>query len=674
MLALAGTVTMLVALGAAVVLTARAIRAARTPEIAYDLRRPAQIFLGASITAMGVLQIGLQVNDFTLSYLANNHSSATPFPFDIATAWAALEGSIVLWGLVLAGFTWAVTRDHGVAPDALGAGAVAVMGMVSVFFFGLMLTVSNPFETCTAIAEGVNRCLDSSPLPFVGAVGPIDGAGPNPLLQNHLLMAVHPPMLYIGYVGLTVPFAYAMSALAQRISGPAWLDRSKRWTTIAWAFLTLGIVLGGWWAYEVLSWGGYWAWDPVENASFMPWLVATAFIHSALVQRRRGMLQSWNFVLVISAFALTILGTFLTRSGTIASVHSFTQSAIGPVLLAFLVVVLIVSFGLFALRANDVAQPSRLESLSSREGSFLYNNLILTVYAFVVLVGTVYPLFLEAITGQTVRVGEPFYNRLAVPLSFALLLGMGVGPVMPWRVARPDLVWSRIHGPLQVALVAGAVTVIATTTIGWVVVSVVLCTFVIAVIGNHFWAQARHAASVRETGLVEEGRRLFTRDPGYWGGQVSHVGVAVLALGIAFASNLAVHDQVTMVPEDVARFDGWEVTYVAPFTVNEPNRTIVGVRLDVARDGDPVTTLRPRLAQYDNSAQAIITPSVHTTPGGDLYTTLRTIDPDSREIIVSLDSSPLQWLVWLGGILAAAGGFISLRARRNAPHRQQIDA
>jgi cytochrome c-type biogenesis protein CcmF len=623
---------------------------------------------------MAILQVGLQVDDFTIAYLANNHSSATPFPYDIASAWAALEGSIVLWGLILAGFTWVVVRQHVAAPDSLGAGAVAVMGLVAVFFFGLMLTVSNPFETCTAVAEGVSRCLESSPLPLAGAVGPVDGAGPNPLLQNHLLMAIHPPMLYVGYVGLTVPFAYAMSALAQRISGPAWLDRSKRWTTVAWTFLTLGIVLGGWWAYEVLSWGGYWAWDPVENASFMPWLVATAFIHSSLVQRRRGMLQSWNFVLVIGAFALTILGTFLTRSGTIASVHSFTQSAIGPVLLAFLVVVLIGSFGLFALRANDVAQPSRMESLSSREGAFLYNNLVLTVYAFVVLVGTIYPLFLEAVTGSTVRVGEPFYNRLAVPLSFALLLGMGVGPVMPWRVARPDLVWSRVHGPLQVALAAGAVTVIATTTIGWVVLAVVLSTFVVAVILRHLWAQATHAASIRGTLLLDEVRRLFVRDPGYWGGQVAHIGVAVLALGIAFASNLSVHDQVNMQPGNVVRFDGWEIRYDTPFTRSEPNRTIVGARLDVSRDGDPVTTLLPRLATFDNSAQAILTPSVHTTPAGDLYSTLRNIDPASREIIVSLDTSPLQWLVWLGGLITAGGGLISLRARLPSRRRELADA
>jgi cytochrome c-type biogenesis protein CcmF len=663
MLAAAGTVTVLAALGAAVVLTRNAILTARDPDIPRDLRRPARLLLWASVASMAVLQVALQVDDFTIAYLANNHSTATPFPFDVATAWAALEGSIVLWGVVLAVFTWLVTRDHISSPDPLGAGAVAVMGAVSVFFFGLMVTVSNPFETCTAVVDGINRCMDSSPIPFVGAVSPVDGAGPNPLLQNHLLMAVHPPMLYIGYVGLTVPFAYAISALALRVTGPAWLDRSKRWTTIAWSFLTLGIVLGGWWAYEVLSWGGYWAWDPVENASFMPWLVATAFIHSALVQRRRGMLQSWNFVLVIAAFSLTILGTFLTRSGTIASVHSFTQSAIGPVLLAFLVVVLVGSFALFAMRAGDVAQPSRLESLSSREGSFLYNNLVLTVYAFVVLVGTVYPLFLEALTGSTVRVGEPFYNRLAVPLSFALLLGMGVGPVMPWRMARPDLVWSRIHGPLQVALAAGAITILSTTTIGWVVVSVVLSTFVVAVVLNHMWAQARRAAAGRSTRLWAEVRGLFSRDPGYWGGQVSHVGVAVIALGIAAASNLAVHDQVTVDPGDTVLFNGYEITYDTPFSRSEPNRTIVGVRLEVSRGGSHVTTLSPRLATFANSAQAILTPAVHTTATGDLYTTLRTIDPATRQAIVALDSSPLQWLVWLGGLLTAAGGFISLGSR-----------
>ncbi|NIS20754.1 MAG: heme lyase CcmF/NrfE family subunit, partial [Thermoplasmata archaeon] len=292
---------------------------------------------------------------------------------------------------------------------------------------------------------------------------PANGPGPNPLLQNHFMMAIHPPVLYLGYVGMTVPFAYAIGALSLGVAGPEWLRRSHRSTLVAWSFLTLGILLGGWWAYEVLSWGGYWAWDPVENASLMPWLVATAFLHSGIVQQRRNMLQAWNFILVISAFSLTILGTFLTRSGTINSVHSFTQSAIGPALLGFLVLVLVGSFILFSTRADMVASSPRLESFVSREGTFLINNLLLSVYAFIVLIGTTYPLILEAFTGTQVGVGEPFFNRLAVPLSFLLLLVMGFGPIAPWRTTEKGLIWRRTRNPAIVALATGLLTAVTVT-------------------------------------------------------------------------------------------------------------------------------------------------------------------------------------------------------------------
>ncbi len=415
-------------------LTIEAIRAARRPQPQPGrLMRPVGTMLGGAVLAMLALEAALVFNDFSLEYVANHHARATPFPFNVATAWAALEGSIVLWGLVLAIFTWFTWRGYRRSPDRLGAGALAVLGIVALFFFGLQLSVANPFRVCVeAVANG---CIGSNPWPWAAAQAPPDGPGPNPLLQNHILMAIHPPMLYLGYVGLTVPFAFAISALALGLPGVEWLRRSRRSTLVAWTFLTLGITLGGWWAYEVLSWGGYWAWDPVENASFMPWLVATAFLHSALVQMRRGALQAWNFVLVITAFALTILGTFLTRSGTIASVHSFTQSAIGPVLLGFLFVVLAGSFGLFAARSHLVAESPRLDSLVSREGSFLLNNLLLTIYAFIVVTGTLYPIVVEALSGDRVSVGEPFFNRLAVPLSFGLLLAMGVGPLVPWKDA-----------------------------------------------------------------------------------------------------------------------------------------------------------------------------------------------------------------------------------------------
>ncbi|MDH3308102.1 MAG: cytochrome c biogenesis protein CcsA, partial [Acidimicrobiia bacterium] len=370
-----GDLGVLVALVGATLLVVEGLRGARPEPARY--RRGALALLSGSVVAMLALELALLTDDFSMAYVANHSATTTPFVFKVASAWAALEGSIVLWGLVLATFTWLVYRRFAAGPDRLGAGALAVMGAVALFFFGLMLTVANPFEVCIQTAGA--SCLASSPWPWSAAVAIADGLGPNPLLQNHILMAIHPPVLYAGYVGLTVPYAFAMSALVLREPGVEWARRTKHWTLITWSFLSLGILLGMWWSYEVLGWGGYWAWDPVENASILPWLAATAFIHSSFVQIRRGMLQAWNFVLVISAFSLTILGTFLTRSGTIASVHSFTQSAIGPLLLAFLAVVLVASFSLFALRSNLVAQSPRLESLSSREGAFLANNLLLTV-------------------------------------------------------------------------------------------------------------------------------------------------------------------------------------------------------------------------------------------------------------------------------------------------------
>ena len=273
-------------------------------------------------------------------------------------------------------------------------------------------------------------------------------------------MAVHPPVLYVGYVGFSVPFAVGIASLATADHEETWLRTTRTWTLTAWGFLTTGIVLGAWWSYEVLGWGGYWAWDPVENASFIPWLLATAFIHSSVVQMRRGVLQSWNYVLVIGAFAATILGTFLTRSGVVASVHSFTQSSIGPVLLAFLAVVLAGSLALFATRIHLVGSAPRLDSLASREGAFLLNNLLLAVFAFVVLSGTLFPLAVEAFQGNTVGVGRPFFDRWAVPLSYSLILAMGIGPITPFRVARRQVLWERVRTPMRISLGLAALLVL----------------------------------------------------------------------------------------------------------------------------------------------------------------------------------------------------------------------
>ena len=673
MFSLLGTLAVVGGIVASATLVFQSARAARSERVAAqsDLRPASLALLISGISAMGVLELALILDDFTVSYVADHHSVTTPFPFNIATGWAALEGSIVLWCLVLSVFAWFVYRSFESSKDRLGAGAVSVIAAVALFFFTMMITVSNPFETC--VEAGPRNCIESSAIPLVGAEAPVDGNGPNALLQNHILMAVHPPLLYVGYIGLTVPFAFAMSALALGQPGTEWLKRSKRWTLISWSFLTLGIVLGGWWAYEVLSWGGYWAWDPVENASFMPWLLATAFLHSSLVQQRRSMLQAWNFVLVIGAFALTILGTFLTRSGTIVSVHSFTQSAIGPVLLGFLAVVLVGSFTLFAFRAPLVAQPSRMDSLVSREGSLLFNNLMLTVYAFVVLVGTIYPMILEAVNGDLVRVGPPFFNRLAVPLSFALLLGMGIGPVMPWRVARPELVWQRIHIPLQIALAVGAVVIIWATEVSLVVVTIMLAVFLIAVSTRHLVTQAAHAAGVKNTSIRTEIRRMFRLDPGFWGGQVSHAGVALIAIGIASASLLSSNTQVTMAPGDTVDFAGYRLTYETPFVRTEPQRTVSGATIIASKNGEVVAELQPRQNVYPNFAQPVGTPEIYSTIGGDLYITLRRLSPEG--IVVDLDTSPMMWLVWLGGMVTVAGGVIATTARsRRSSGKESVNA
>ncbi len=654
MTATVGYLAILVAALGSVGIIVQGFRGMRNPDLATaeKLQWPVYGMVGGAVLAMIALEIGILTDDFSISYIANNSATTTPFIFKVASAWAALEGSIVLWGLVLAVFVYTVYR--GLAkrsgPDRLGAGALAIMGIVTLYFFVLMATVSNPFSVC--IQPASIGCLEAAHWPWTDSLAALEGRGPNPLLQNHILMAVHPPMLYVGYVGMTVPFAFAMSALMLGASGTEWLLRTRTWTLIAWGFLTAGIVLGGLWSYEVLGWGGYWAWDPVENASFIPWLIATAFLHSAVVQARRGMLQAWNFVLVIATFAATILGTFLTRSGVITSVHSFTQSPIGPALLWFLMVVLVASFGLFAARAHVVASSPRLDSLASREGVFLLNNLLLTVFAFAVLTGTLYPMFVEAFSGSQVGVGRPFFDRLAVPLAFGLLLAMGVGPITPYRAAKSEVVWQRIKNPLRVALGAAALAVILGYRTPWLLAFIVAAFFVMSVIIRNLLVTARAVAGKRDISLPSAALRTMRNDVGYWGGQISHLGIAILALGIAISANLSVEADVTLTPGSTESVAGFDITYVSATSRQEPTRFVTGALVEISKNGRVVGELEPRLNQYPTSTQSVATPEVDASWGGDLYLSLKSIDPE--EVTLGVFWFPFIWLVWVGGFIAAA--------------------
>ncbi|HAS12440.1 MAG TPA: cytochrome C biogenesis protein CcmF, partial [Acidimicrobiaceae bacterium] len=405
-------------------------------------RTYAFLALAGAVLATVAMERALITRDFSLEYVANNGSTRTPAVFNVATMWSALEGSILLWALVLAGYTAVIAQKfRSRLTDPLVGWALLTMLLVGVFFFGLMLGPANPFTTVSPV--------------------PLDGPGPNPLLQNHILMAFHPPMLYLGYVGFTVPFAFAVAALVTGRVGEGWLLATRRWTLFAWGFLTVGILLGAWWSYEVLGWGGYWAWDPVENASLLPWLTGTAYLHSVMVQERRGMLRVWNISLLCATFALTILGTFLTRSGVIDSVHAFSESQIGPWLLGFFSLVVIVAVGLIGWRGDRLRAPGSMDSPVSREGSFLANNVLFAAFAFVVLLGTVFPLVVEAVNGDQLSVGVPYFNRMTMPIGMLLLFLMAIAPVLPWRKASQELLRVRLFWPAAAATVTVVGTVLA---------------------------------------------------------------------------------------------------------------------------------------------------------------------------------------------------------------------
>ena len=635
-IAAAGWTGALLGLAASLVLAILGFRAQRRPEVVRhrQLSVTVWLLLGGAALSMLALEVALLTDDFTLAYVAQTHSRSSPLLFTITTAWSGLGGSLVLWALVLAGYTAVVARGVRSTDDRLGTGALGVLGVVSSFFFGLITTAANPFE--------------------ILADPPADGPGPNPLLRDHIMVAFHPPMLYLGYVGFTVPFAFAMSALLLRRGGVEWLRRTRRANLVAWTFLTGGLVLGGWWSYEVLGWGGFWGWDPVENAALIPWLVATAFIHSSVVQVRRGMLQAWNFVLVIATFALTILGTFLTRSSVVASVHSFSQSAVGPALLGFFVLVLGGGFVLFALRGERVASLSGPESLASREGVFLVNNLLLSLLAFVVLLGTVYPILVEALSGRQVSVGRPYFDRMAVPIAFTLLLAMGIGPVTPYRRASAAVLWARLRVPLLLAsAVAAALALAGIRSVGVVAVA--------------FLATGIAASGARQLAISVPSRqprsliRVLRSQRGYWGGQLAHLGVAVVAVVIAVSGALADRATVSLARGESARFAGYSVSFERTEQHRLPDRLITDAHIALRAGGRVVRVAEPKLSSFAGQRQSVGEPSVWSTPARDLYVALADLSPD--RVTLNLYRYPLMSWLWVGGLLVMSGGGWALSGR-----------
>ncbi len=614
-----------VALGVAASITGLVVVAMSLTNRRGNWKREIQWLVGAmafaAVAAVVVMERALITRDFTVAYVAENGSSTTPALFNFATLWAALEGSILLWTMILTGFVVAVVvkfRDQH--DDPMVGWALFTLFVVTTFFFMLMMGPANPFGT-----------FDPSP--------GFDGPGPNPLLQNHVLMAFHPPVLYLGYVGFTVPFAFAISALITGRVGEGWLVATRRWTVMAWGFLTLGIVLGAWWSYETLGWGGYWAWDPVENASFLPWLTGTAFIHSVMVQERRGMLRVWNLSLVVATFSLTILGTFITRSGILNSVHAFVESGIGPWILTFFGLIVVVSLGLIAWRGDQLRSPGRIDSPVSREGAFLANNVLFAAFAFVVLLGTIFPLFVEAVDGRTISVGNPYFDRMTMPIGFSLLFLMAVAPVLPWRKASPGVMSQRLIGP---AWFAAAVVVFS------------------VLVGARGWAPllafglGGFAAGASARQLI-----LATRRQGWRGlvgrtngGMIVHIGVILIAVAFAASNAYVRQDEFNLVPGQTATMSGHELTYEGSTVIEYSNRTERVARIRI--DGGQV--YEPAVATYPFAGQSINIPSVRSTAVDDIALSVLSFpEGDDDAVLLRSTIQPLIVWLWIGGIVIAIG-------------------
>ena len=603
----------------------------------------------AALVGCAAMVISLLAHDFSVLYVAENNATTTPPFISAISLWAALEGSILFWALLATGWASLVlwrTRDRH---RALMPWVGATLAAVNLFFFAVMTWPGNPFTL-------------TSP---VGA----EGIGPNALLQNHPFMALHPPLLYLGYTGMAVPFAFGVAALVTRRLDEEWLRIVRRWTLVPWIFLTLGITAGAWWSYEVLGWGGYWAWDPVENAALLPWLTATAFVHSAMVAERRGGLRIWTVALVIFTFVLTLVGTFLTRSGVVASVHSFTQSAIGPWFLGAIVTALTGSLTLLVWRLPELIGGGRPSGLASRESAFLLNNVLFLGLTFAVLFGTLLPLLVAAISGDTISVGAPWYTTVTVPIFVALLFLMGIGPALPWGTAS----WTTVRERFALPLVAAVGVMVGAFVLGLREIGSLgilgLAVMVATIMGHEVVRGAHARARGRGEDSFTAAWRLTTRNRRRYGGYAVHTGVLVMAVAVAISSGLARDLTVTVEPGETARIGAYEIRHDR--LVVEPladDARVIETRAEITYSGPQSGTLRTALRDYPNSAAAIATPAVRTSLGEDLYVTLLASDPESGAVTLHLFINPLVVWIWIGGAIVGIGSGFAIwpepKARR----------
>ena len=618
------------------------------PELAQSVIRSVYAVCGCLVVASISLWKGLISHDFNIEYVAAYTSRNLPSYYIFSAFWAGQKGSLLFWAVVLSLFAATAQLLTSRRYAYLMPYVAGVTSAVIVFFVSVMLFAADPFER----------------LAFV----PPDGRGLNPQLQN-VGMVIHPPMLYLGYISITIPFAFAVAALLSRRLDLGWIHAMRKWTLASWLFLAIGITLGMWWAYVELGWGGYWAWDPVENASFLPWLTMTAFLHSVMIQEKRGMLKRWNFGLIIGTFLLSIFGTFITRSGVIASVHSFTQSNVGYFFLAFLVIAAILSFTLLYTRWELLEAEVELESVVSREAAFLFNNLLFVGIAFSVLWGTLFPILSELVKGSKITVGPPFFNRVNVPLGLLLLALTGVGPLIAWRKASSANLRRQFIAPVAAGLVTLAVLLALGLRDFYAVVALALAGFAAGTIVQEFYRGVRARRRMHGESVPLGFARLIARNRRRYGGYIVHAGVLIYF--VAFAGMAFKRErEATLKPGESVELSSpfghtYRFTHVGISQYEALNRIVSAATVEVAKDGKRAGLMKSEKRQHvDSFKRPTFEPStevaIRSNLQEDVYIVFAGAVNGTEEAVYRFNLNPLVWWVWFGGFVLAFGGLVTM--------------
>jgi cytochrome c-type biogenesis protein CcmF len=593
-------------------------------------------------------------DSYWVSYVVSHSNRSLSTFYKIAALWSGQEGSLLFWSFLLSIYVFSVLVAYRNKNGELMPYVGVVMAGVQIFFLTLNNFVASPFKV---LAE-------SGPNGVLNVFTRADGNGLNPLLQ-YPEMVIHPPNLYSGYTGFTIPFAFALGALLARYPGEKWIHLTRKWTMIAWCFQTVGILLGAHWAYAVLGWGGYWGWDPVENASLLPWLTGTAFLHSVMMQEKRGMMKVWNVWLVFVTFMLCILGTMLTRSGVVSSVHAFAQSSIGNWFLGFLILILAVCFAAYIKNRDYLKSENQLDAMISRESSFLFNNLILLVSCVAVLSGTLFPVFSEWLSGSRISVGKPFFDKVNIPLGLILLFLTGVGPLLAWRKTSTESLKRNFGWPLVTGLVAGAIFFTLGVREFYSVVCLILCVFVTSTIGMEFFRGARVLHTRSGASFVTSAVDLTMRNTRRYGGYIVHMGMVLIFVGLsgaAFNKDL----QKEMQPGSTMTIGRYTLLLQSMDTKPEPNYTSERLIVEVMKDAKPLMMLYPERRFFPANQESGTMVAIYSTLREDLYVVYAGRSPDNEVPVIHTYLNPLVKWIWLGGVVVVLGTFVTLLPNRRA--------